>query len=205
MAIKQKSTLEKVINRKQTLEGSQDYTFLQLNIEEISSFDLRSAITRSRATLTSTLDREGSDPCISISMVPHSFLKQGKKKSILSGLCFGLPLLLPRVCKCFENEKVFSDYEEKYVCCQELRRAKNLSRSKQKEPVVSHPINNQCFLYFFLNFKKCMYAYTYMQAMISLVKSLPTLHSLKVSSAFKVSLCGTAFPEGFSDFPCPII
>lgn len=95
---------------------SQDYTsFLQLSGEGISSFDVISAITQLRATLTSPLDREGSDPCISIPMVPHSFLKQGKKKSALSNLCFGLPLLTTGGAKCFENEKVFSDYEEKYV------------------------------------------------------------------------------------------
>lgn len=71
-------------------------------------------------------------------MMPCASLKQGN-----ADICFVCSLFYPssfvtRVCKGFENEKkkFFSDYEEKHVQCQECGKVRNLSRGKQKVPVV---------------------------------------------------------------------
>lgn len=64
--------------------------------------------------------------------------------SALSVLCFTLHLLLPECAKALKmkKKKFFSDYEEKHVQCQECGKVRNLSRGKQKVPVVPRRIKS---------------------------------------------------------------
>ena len=83
----------------------------------------RSAAAERRAARTSPLGGGGGDPRTSTPVRPHSFLEQGGRTPALSGLCFGLPLFLLGVVKRLENEKVFSDYEEKRTLVKNLGNA----------------------------------------------------------------------------------
>lgn len=109
----------------------------------IGSVAVRSAVAERRAARTSPPGGGGGARArpLARGLVP-SWNKV--EEPALSGLCFGLPPFFLGVGKRLENEKVFSDYEEKRTLVKSLENSE-ISQEVNKSP-CSSPTHKQLFL-----------------------------------------------------------